>query len=850
LLEPSIRAAFAGGQARARIVRSGVDEALGMRSSASRIAVTAALVLVGCFLGAGAGIWLRFPRLGSAILFPPYAIVTAALLATEPRRWWIILLAGTAGDFVPHRIGGASVSFVLLAELVNHTRAVLAAVGIRRFVGRTARLESLRQMLTYLSIAVFVAPGVAALGGAALVTLRGTPHEFWPVWQQWWLSNAITGLTLLPLLAGGLRALQGGVRVRVRPRRVVEAALLVATLVAAGAFVFARSYERSDVRPAHLYWALPFVLWTSVRFGARATSAALLTVTSLSIWAAIEGRGPFAPESPTENLLEVQVFMLAVSVPLLMLAALIKHQRLTAAALSDSRRQYRSVVEDQTEMICRFRPDGTYTFANRAYAETFGLQARDVVGDRIWSLVPTGVHPSRAELEAITPAAPIATREVNVATAPGTLRWQQWRDRGFFDERGTLVEVQAVGRDVTDRRLAEDERRELEARKSVEAVLREGNRRKDEFLAMLGHELRNPLAPIAIALAILREAAPDSSEAVWARESIGRQLRHMTRLLDDLLDISRVTLGKTELRLDLVELGRVIANAVETTRPLIDSLGHELSVRLPDGPVLVRGDAVRLTQVVGNLMNNAAKYTEPGGRIDVAVERAEAGVRLSVRDNGIGIPADALERIFELFSQIPGGQERGEGGLGIGLTLARRLVELHGGTVEARSDGPNMGSEIVVHLAEAREAPERPDPAAPPPEAPAASALRILAVDDNVQMAQGLASMLRMWGHTVRTAHDGAAALEIASAFTPEVVLLDLSLPRVDGLEVARRLRRARDRSPALLVSMSGFGQENTRRSSDEAGFHHHLVKPFDMDSLRSLLDDCVRRRGDGDGAG
>jgi PAS domain S-box-containing protein len=819
-----------------------------MRSSPGRVAATAALVLVACFLGAGAGVWLRFPRVGSAVLFPPYAIVTAALVATDPRRWWIVLLAGTAGDFVPHRLGGASVSFVLLAELVNHLRAVLAAIGIRRFVGRAARLESLRQMLAYLSITVFLAPAVAALGGAGLVTSQGTSDAFWLAWQQWWLSNAITGLTLLPLMAGGLRALRDRVRARVRPRRLVEAALLAATLAAAGAFVFARSYERSAVHPAHLYWALPFLLWAGVRFGPRATSAALLAVTSLSLWGALAGRGPFAPESPAESLLEVQVFMLAVSIPLLMLAVLIKQQRLTATALHESRRQYRSVVEDQTEMICRFRPDGTYTFANRAYADTFGLGPSDVVGKQIWSLVPAGVHPSRAELEAITPASPITTREVNVATAPGTLRWQQWRDRGFFDERGVLVKVQAVGRDVTDRRLAEDERRELEARKSVEAVLREESRRKDEFLAMLGHELRNPLAPIGIALAILREAAPDSSEAVWARESIGRQLRLMTRLLDDLLDISRVTLGKIELRLDLVELRRVITNAVETTRPLIDSFEHELSVRVPDDPVLVRGDAVRLTQVVANLVNNAAKYTEPGGRIEVAVERAAAGVRLSVRDNGIGIPVDALERIFELFSQIPTGQERAQGGLGIGLTLARRLVELHGGTVEARSDGPNLGTEIVVHLPEARDAVERAEPAPPPPGAQPASALRILAVDDNVQMAQGLASVLRMWGHTVRTAHDGAAALEIASAFTPEVVLLDLSLPRVDGLEVARRLRRARDRSPALLVSMSGFGQENTRRSSDEAGFHHHLVKPFDMDSLRSLLDDCVRRRGDGAG--
>jgi CheY-like chemotaxis protein/two-component sensor histidine kinase len=342
---------------------------------------------------------------------------------------------------------------------------------------------------------------------------------------------------------------------------------------------------------------------------------------------------------------------------------------------------------------------------------------------------------------------------------------------------------------------------------------------------------------------LLRRAPPGSRETVWARESIARQLEHMRRLLDDLLDISRITLGKIHLQLEPVDLGRVVANAVETTRPLIDSFGHELAIALPDEAVIVRGDAVRLTQVVANLLNNAARYTDRGGRIAITVGRDGASARLSVRDNGIGLAADALENIFDLFSQTPAGRERAPGGLGIGLTLARRLVKLHDGTVQASSAGPGLGTEIVVRvpaLAAARDEAEPASPVAPAAEAPRTS-LRILAVDDNVDVADGLASVLGMWGHTVRTAHDGAAALEVATAFAPEVVLLDLGLPRVDGLEVARRLRRTAERSPALLVSMSGFGQEHTRRRSDEAGFHHHLVKPVDMDSLRTLLENCMR---------
>jgi signal transduction histidine kinase/ActR/RegA family two-component response regulator len=679
--------------------------------------VTAGLVMLGCACGAFVSIWLRFQNMGAAVLYLPYAIVTAALLRTRPRHWPILLFAASAGVYLPHRHGGAGVGFVLLAELVNHTRAILAAVAIRRFAAGRARLDSLRGMVTYLAIAVFVAPGAAAFGGAALgLWLRSSP--FWLIWQQWWLSNALTGLILLPLLTFDFRRLASG-RARIAFARLAEALLLLGLLLAVGAGVFARSYESSPTHPAHLYWALPFLLWAGVRFGPRGTSAALLGVTALSIWGAIDGRGPFAPHTPAENLLELQVFLLAVSIPMILLASLIREQRQTATVLA-----------------------------------------------------------------------------------------------------------------------------EIETRKSVEAALRDSSRRKDEFLAMLGHELRNPLAPISIALQILREAPPGSQDFAWARDSIGRQLRHMTRLLDDLLDISRVTLGKIQLQMAPVSVGQIVANAVEATRSLVDSGAHRLTVNLPEEPVVLRGDAVRLTQVVANLINNAAKYTERGGSIDVAVARDGGDVRLSVRDNGIGIAADALERIFDLFSQLPGGHERAQGGLGIGLTLARRLVELHGGTVEARSEGVNRGAELIVRLpavAGGAEAPPAAAPAAVPERCP--TSLRILAVDDNVHMAQALASILRMWGHSVRTAHDGAAALELATQWAPEVVLLDLSMPRVDGLEVARRLRQKAERSPLLMVSMSGFGQEDTRRHSDEAGFHHHLTKPFEMSALRVLLDDCLRAR-------
>ena len=810
-------------------------------SSRMRLAITVALVLVGCFLGASADVLLQFPGVRAAIIFAPYAIVTAALLRTPARRWWIVLLAASAADFFPHRNSGASFAFVLLAELVNHLRAVLAAICLRRYSSRPGRLETMREMVAYLVFAVFLVPAFAALGGAALVARIGTADDFWPAWQQWWLSNAVTGLTLLPLLMGDLRRFTSGFRVSAR--RAGEAGLLAGCLVLVGVSELVGAQERFGTHPVHFYWALPFLLWAAVRFGPRATTAALLAITVVSVWGAITQRGPFVTQSPTHGLIELQVFLLAISVPLLLLSVQFNQQRRTTAALDEIRRQYQSVVEDQAEMICRFRPDGRFTFANRAYGEAFGHPPVDLIGRNVWELVPPDVHRSRAELSGMTTAFPVITRELNVAPEGASARWQQWRERALFDESGVVVEYQMVGQDITDRKLAEEEGRKLAAQKSVEVALREADRRKDEFLAMLGHELRNPLAPIGTSLEILRMAPPDGPEAAWARDAIGRQLRHMTRLLDDLLDISRITLGRIRLKLEPIDLGRVVANAVETARPLIDDFGHQLTVRLSEPPVPIRGDAVRLTQVVANLLNNAAKYTERGGRIEVAVRREGEWVRLTVRDNGIGVAAGELETIFELFSQMPNGRERAQGGLGIGLTLVKRLVELHGGKVEARSDGPKRGMEMIVRLPAAGDEASEPIGTLPPARVTNAGSLRILAVDDNVDLARSLASVLGLWGHTVRTAHDGSAALEVASVFSPEVVLLDLGLPRLDGLEVARRLR-LKERFAALMVSMSGFGQEQTRQRSDEAGFDHHLVKPVDLERLRGLLDDWARTGG------
>ncbi|HEY1379601.1 MAG TPA: response regulator [Gemmataceae bacterium] len=387
--------------------------------------------------------------------------------------------------------------------------------------------------------------------------------------------------------------------------------------------------------------------------------------------------------------------------------------------------------------------------------------------------------------------------------------------------------------------------------------VQQADRQKNEFLSMLAHELRNPLAPIRNAVAVLRATGTDPSALNWAGGVIDRQVRHLVRLVDDLLDISRITRGKIRLRPEPVDVAAVVAQAVEASRPEIEARRHRLEVSVTQQPLWVNGDPARLAQVLTNLLNNAAKYTEPGGRVWLTADAACAekdparplGLAvLSVRDTGIGIPPDMLPRVFDLFTQGDHSLDRSEGGLGIGLTLVRRLVELHGGTVTAASDGPGRGSEFTVRLPLADRAESAGGNGADGPYAAEAPphGLRVLVVDDNVDGAESLARLLRLGGHEVRLAHDGPAALTTAGEFRPEAVVLDIGLPGMDGFQVARRLRDAADTKGAVIVAVTGYGREEDRVRSREAGFDHHLVKPVDVDTLCDLLAAASRSLSNG----
>jgi signal transduction histidine kinase/ActR/RegA family two-component response regulator len=375
--------------------------------------------------------------------------------------------------------------------------------------------------------------------------------------------------------------------------------------------------------------------------------------------------------------------------------------------------------------------------------------------------------------------------------------------------------------------------------------LREEDRKKDDFLATLAHELRNPLAPIRNSAEYLRLKGPPDLDLRNARDIIERQVRQLTRLVDDLLDISRITRGKVVLQRERVSIGVVLTNAVEAARPLIVAGGHELTVAVPPEPLYVDGDLARLAQIFGNLLTNAAKYTDPGGHVRLSVVREGSDVVVSVGDDGIGIAAEHLPGLFDMFSQVAPALERSQGGLGIGLALVRTLVEMHGGRVEAHSEGPGRGSEFTVRLPLLVERADKGPPIVPTVstevgEGPAIR--RVLVADDNVDAAQSLAMMLSLSGHEVRTVHDGLAAVEMTAQFRPDVVLLDIGMPKLNGYEAARQVRRQPWGEFVTLVALTGWGREEEKRRAAEAGFDHHFTKPVNPAALEKLLAGAPER--------
>jgi PAS domain S-box-containing protein len=492
-----------------------------------------------------------------------------------------------------------------------------------------------------------------------------------------------------------------------------------------------------------------------------------------------------------------------------------------------SRALLAAIVEASQDAIISKTLDGVIRSWNAGAERLFGYTANEAIGQSITLIIPPERHDEEHKiLERIGRGERIEDFETVRVAKDGRRIDISLAVSPLVDEDGHVIGASKVARDITER-------------KRAEAALREADRRKDEFLALLAHELRNPLAPLRNGLQVLRLAGGDADTVTQVRMMMDRQLGHMVRLIDDLLDIARIGQNKIELRRARVPLASVIDSAVETARPSIEAEGHELTVSLPGEPLFLDADLTRLAQVFSNLLTNSAKYTRPGGHICVTANRQGENVVVTVRDDGIGIPPGSLSRVFDMFSQVDRSIERATGGLGIGLALVKGLVEMHGGRVTAESDGPGKGSTFTVRLPAFDTIPD-PVASVTVEDLPiaAGNARRILVVDDNRDGALTLARMLKLLGNEVRTAHDGIQAVGKAEEFRPDVIFMDVGMPGLNGYEATRRIRKQAWGRNAIVIALTGWGQEGDRIQSREAGCDGHLVKPVNLTDIEKMLDE------------
>jgi PAS domain S-box-containing protein len=503
-------------------------------------------------------------------------------------------------------------------------------------------------------------------------------------------------------------------------------------------------------------------------------------------------------------------------------------QVLAAERMRAADARWRSLFEQAPGFMCILQgPEHRFQYANARYMSLVGH--RPIVGKTVLEALPEVEGQGFVDLlDRVFRTGDVYTAEAAPIQLPraGGGSEQFYLDfvyQPIRDDSGSVTGIFVEGSDVT-------------ARTQAELRQRDADRRKDEFLATLSHELRNPLAPLRNAATILRSAAASPETREWATQVVDRQVSTMARLLDDLLDVTRVSRGTLVLARQRLTLASVFDAAIEVATPAIEARRHQLRVTLPDVPVEIHGDAVRLSQVLSNLLNNAAKYTDPGGTIELSARRIDEGVRIAVTDSGIGLAPESLASVFDMFSQVQSALDRSEGGLGIGLTLVRALVELHGGRVEADSTGLGAGSTFSVVLPLAAGAAGAPGAAAAAEAAPVPPR-RVLIADDNVDAAESLAELVQLAGHDVRVVHDGTFAVDIAREFQPHVAFLDIGMPGCNGYEVARRIRQEPWSRGVRLVAVTGWGREDDRSRSRDAGFDSHLTKPVNPSAVEAALN-------------
>jgi PAS domain S-box-containing protein len=797
----------------------------------------AAYVLTG---GLGQGLAL-IP--GVAITFWPPAGVFLATLLLNPRSSWPWYVgAGCLAELTCNAIWFHNPGHLALVYFGANVLEALTAAGlIRRFVGNTFRLDSVTGVMALVVLGAIVAPVV----GATLISITDAllaKHPFTTAWPLVWLGDGTGLLVSTPLTFVVVQAWRE--RAGISLPRAVEAAVLLLVLLVICALAF------KGILPT-AYMALPVLLWAAVRFQLSGAAAAVALTTLMSAVFTWTGAGEFAGGAAMQHdrIVMLQAFLGISAISALLVAAL-SQQHLQAllklksansdlearveartADLQEREGQLRLFIDNAPAAIAMFDRDMRYLAASRRWKSDYGLGDTDLVARSHYDVLPEIAGAWRtAHLRGLGGEA-LASDGERFDAKDGSTRWFKWEIFPWRTASGGIGGILITTEDITARKLAEER-------------LRDADRRKDEFIATLAHELRNPLAPIRNAVQVLKEPE-GATQLSWARSVIERQVTQMARLLDDLLDVSRISRNRVELRIRRVTLASVLDGAIETSRPLIEAGRHQLTVNLPPQAIWLDIDPVRLAQVFTNLLNNAAKYTKPGGHIVVTAQAAGGEAVIAVRDDGIGIAPEMLPRIFEMFLQTTPALERSQGGLGIGLALSKGLVEAMGGRIEVRSDGAGRGSEFLVHLPRAVETAGEDTAHLSQKEHRHLEPRRVLIADDLKDSADSLALLLKMAGHEVHTAYDGAQALAAADAMQPDLVVLDLGMPKLNGYDVCREIRKRDWGRHTCIVALSGWGQDEDRRRTLAAGFDHHLVKPVEMSALLSIIASTSRNRID-----
>jgi signal transduction histidine kinase/integral membrane sensor domain MASE1/ActR/RegA family two-component response regulator len=837
-----------------------------------RVAAIAAVYYVSAKLG----FTLAFVAEQVTTVWPPTGISLAAVLMLGYRVWPGVLIGALLANLTTNE--PLPVAAAIAAG--NTLEALAGAWLLRRLVGFDHALERIRDVLALVVLAAAVSTAVSAtVGAVALCLSRIQPWSaFGAIWRDWWLGDAMGDLLAAPALLTWATWRRG----RWPAGRRLEAAAALACLLLVVSAVFAGGVTAAAHHPLE-YTIFPLLIGAALRFGQPGTALAILLASTVAISGTVAGYGPFAGGTTHESLVLLQVFNGVMATTALLLGAAMA-ERATRERRREADYAVTQVLAEALTLaeaapgilkaVCeslgwdvgilwtvdapaqRLRciaawhmaPAQTARFEDGSRGLVFGPGVG--LPGRVWSAArPYGVED--VVVDANFPRAAVAL-EVGLHGAVGfpiLLREEvvgviEFFSRDIRRPDKDLVQMFAtvggqVGQFMDREQSAEARARLLESEKAARAHaeglaadLRRANRAKDEFLAVLGHELRNPLAPLRNALEVLRMRGATDPQTARMHEIMARQVKHLARLVDDLLDVSRITRGRVELRRETTEVATLVAGAAEGLRTLFEERRHRLEITLPESPVILDVDPLRVEQVLANLLANAAKYTPPGGAISLSVEQEAGDAVVRVKDNGIGIPAEMIERVFDLFAQADRLPDTIHQGLGIGLTLVRRLVELHDGRVVARSAGRGQGSEFEVRLPLSAASSERPAAMAP---APRQRARRILVVDDNEDAAESLAVVLRLSGHDVRTARDGPSALESARASAPEVILLDIGLPGMSGYDVARELRSGKRGRP-LVIALTGYGQTEDRRRAQEAGFDLHFVKPLDLARFERAL--------------